>query len=129
MKKFLLPLFVICFSLTLTAQNGPRPVFTDNELYIGLTREAAVQIIAEGGAVNRQAFLNRFSDVISAEQLGTLEAPFYSAKGIDLQWVLRISIHTPEKIDELAAGFNKHAATHYAERVPILYLSYTPNDI
>ena len=129
MKKILLPLWVLCLSHTLTAQDEPRPVFTDNELYIGLTREAAVPIVAEGGAVNRQAFLNAFSEIISDEQLGTLEAPFYSAKGIDLQWVLRISIRSGDELGELAKAFDNHPATHYAERVPVLYLSYTPNDL
>ncbi len=129
MKKILLPLWVFCFSLGLMAQDESRPVFSENELYIGLTKEAAVAIVAEGGAVNRQAFLNQFSKIISDEQLGELEAPFYSAKGRDLQWVLRVSFPANDKLDQLAKAFDEHPATVYAERVPIHYLSYTPNDL
>lgn len=129
MKKILLALWVVFLSLSLSAQDETRPVFSENELYIGLTKEAAMTIIAEGGAVNRQAFLTQFSKIVSAAQVGELEAPFYSAKGRKLQWVLRVSFPAYGEMDQLAKDFDVHTATHYAERVPIFYLSYTPNDL
>lgn len=128
MKKYLLILVALFMVQALAAQEE-RPVFSENEIYIGLKAESAINIVDEAGKVNREAFLKTFAEVIQDQDLGTLEAPFFSARGIDLQWVLRISVNAPDKIESFVNGFFASEATHYAERVPIFYLSYTPNDL
>ncbi len=129
MKRILLALGMLCLALTNRAQEQERPTYTDNEIYLGLTHEAAARMVAEGGAVNREAFLREFASCIREEQLGYLEAPFYAARGYDLQWVLRFSVENVQGIDELTRLLNEHPSAIYAERVPILYLSYSPNDL
>ncbi|MDX5319441.1 MAG: S8 family serine peptidase, partial [Bacteroidota bacterium] len=128
MKKIALTLSAV-FSFTLLLAQVERPVFIENELYIGLKKEVASSIVSESGTVIREAFLQAFSEVIQPGELGNAEAPFFAAKGVDLQWVLRISVNNPERIEAFEAGFHASPLTHYAERVPILYLSYVPNDL
>ena len=129
MKRIILSLWVLCFGFELLAQEVERPVFSDNELYIGLKKEYAQTLLAEEGQLSRKAFLKAFSEVLQEEMLGDLTLPFYSAKGTDLQWVARLSITDSEEIEQIMIGLNNHDFSHYAERVPIFYLSHTPNDL
>jgi len=117
------------FGFSLIAQDIDKPLFTENELYVGLKKEIAVVLQSEEGILNRKAFLKTFSEVLEEEMLGDLELPFFSAKGTDLQWVVRLSITNPAEIEQIKIGLNNHDFTHYAERVPLFYLSHTPNDL
>lgn len=122
--------FLLVFSLVCrVSAQVERPVFTDREIYIGLRSEYAPQIVDEVGGVNTKAFLSLFSEVIQANELEKIEAPFFAAKNTDLQWVLRLSVLDAERVDSYTESFSKHMAARYAERVPVFYLSYTPNDL
>ncbi len=129
MKRFLLSLFSLIIGFGAFAQDLDRPVFSENELFVGLKKEVATQLLAEDGILNRKAFLQTFSEIIQEDDLGDLELPFYAAKGTDLQWVVRLSLKNPSRIEEVMIGMNNHDFTHYTERVPIFYLSFTPNDL
>ena len=75
MKRIILSLWVLCFGFELLAQEVERPVFSDNELYIGLKKEYAQTLLAEEGQLSRKAFLKAFSEVLQEEMLGDLTLP------------------------------------------------------
>jgi len=129
MKKYLLILGSVFSFFSASAQQNDFPIFIDNAIYVGLKEEYAQPLLAEEGQLSRKAFLAAFSEIIKDENLASLELPFYAAKGTDLQWVVRLSIHHTEGIEQLKQAFDAHAYTHYAERVPLFYLSHTPNDL
>lgn len=129
MNRIFTLVMCFCVSLITQAQSVEKPAFSENELFIGLTKDAAAQMITTDGKVKREGFLKNFSEIIDESQVSNIEAPFFSARGVDLQWVLRVEFKGVENMDKLADVFNSHMSTLYAERVPNHYLSYTPNDL
>lgn len=129
MKKFLLAALFLSLGSLLYAQSDNDPDLSPDELYIGLTPEAGRLIIDENGWVRRDVFATLFSEVLSVNESLTLQAPFFAAKGWDLQWVLRVSFQNPTDTDILIAVLSQHKAVRYAEGVPKQYLTYVPDDI
>lgn len=129
MNRLFTLVLCLCVAVMTQAQSVDKPPFSENELYIGLTKEAASQMLTVDGKVKRDGFFKHFSEVIDEMNVVSIEAPFFSARGYDLQWVLRVEFKGVENMDKLADAFDTHKSTLYAERVPNHYLSYTPNDL
>ncbi|PHR46161.1 MAG: hypothetical protein COA32_11420 [Fluviicola sp.] len=69
-----------------------------------------------------------FADVISRYGVKVFYQPFKNIKDQRLNGVLRLEINDIYKVDELIKTLNKNEQVEYAERIPLLKSTLTPND-
>lgn len=106
-----------------------RPDFVSGELYVSIKKEWFFQLIDEKGEVRTQVFNSYFPEASVLEQIKEIESPFKAAKGHDLQRVLRIHLKNDAYTHAIQFYFDGHEKTDYAERVPMHYTEYTPDDL
>jgi subtilisin family serine protease len=69
-----------------------------------------------------------FTDIISRYGVKTFYQPFKHIKDQKLNGILRLEINDIYKVDELIQSLIKNEQVEYAERIPLLKTTLTPND-
>jgi len=69
-----------------------------------------------------------FADIISKYGVKTFYQPFKNIKDQKLNGILRLEINDIYKVDELIQSLIKNDQVEYAERIPLLKSTLTPND-
>ncbi|MEX2483739.1 MAG: S8 family serine peptidase, partial [Brumimicrobium sp.] len=131
MKKLLLSLTSMFFGVMLYAQQV-NPNYLDGAIWIKVKNDVPQNGVASvnGQSQNKGYDLSKlsFSDIVERYGVSSFYQPFKNVKDRKLNGVLRLDINDIHAVDELIKLLNKNDQVEYAERVPLLKGTLTPND-
>lgn len=105
-------------------------VYYAQQLWVQLAPEKAMRIASDKKEVDLQTFLEAFDGAIP-DQYGITQVrkPFYYARKAEVSEVYEIHFSAENAEDAFADELGRMPGIGYAERIPIMRPTYTPNDI
>lgn len=125
---FLVTMLLI-FALSGSAQNAGDVYYT-SQLWVQLNPTATKSISSEGKKVAVSDMIDLIGEALSERyQLESVNKPFYFARSNELREVYQFYFNAPESELAFARELEQLSVVNYAERVPIMRPTYTPNDL
>ena len=121
--------FLILFSSGLTAQNFSADYY-DGQLWVQLDARSTKRFQHDKDKLSAAPFIELIgSDLASEFGLTSIRKPFHFALDAAIREVYQVNFSEAEKVMEFARKLEALDAVNYAERVPIMRTSLTPNDL
>ena len=132
MKKRILSICALVLSYIAIGQTV-HPDYLDGAIWVNLKSTALNYPSASlNGSVKDGAFVLPselpFKELISGHKIKVLNKPFHYIRDEKLKNILRIEIEDIYAVDDLIAALSRHPQVVYAERIPLLKKTITPND-
>ena len=132
MKRLLLPLCAAFFAFTSYSQTVHAD-YLDGAIWVNVKSSALHYQSAtlnggiQSGEIVRESELP-FKSIVAGQKISALSRPFHFAKDEKLKNIIRIELGDIYAVDKIIAELNRHPDVIYAERVPLLRKTLTPND-
>jgi subtilisin family serine protease len=132
MKKLLLGVAAILLFGSLKAQNA-HPDYLDGAMWVKLQNSPDEKLQSSVRVTDGQQKSWSMNDLTFAEELRkynvtSVQRPFMHVKDEKIQNVVRIEIEDIYELEELISKLERSPFVEYAERVPLLKSTVTPND-
>lgn len=132
MKRLLLLMCSAVLAFTSVAQTV-HPDYLDGAIWVNVKSTAIkYQSATYNGGVQNGEIVKAsdlpFKSVVEGQKITALSRPFHFAKDEKLKHIIRIEIGDIHAVGEIIAELNRHPEVVYAERVPLLRKTLTPND-
>lgn len=122
----------LSFALLLTTYSLAQtvhPDYVDGQVYIKvkkLVNPGQIKTSAHTDLAFELPFLSKFSDRYA---IGKAEQSFYFATNTNIRQVYRLTLTDPKRINKLIDELSREANVEYVEKVPLMRISLTPNDL
>ena len=131
MKNIVAVVFTIFAGLTLLTAQTMHPDYLDGAIYVKLKNNPITyQSNQLNGKINQEIRLDKlpFYSEIADQEILNISLPFQQAKTIKLQNIYRIEFEDIQQVESVLNSLNNNANVEYAERVPLLKKTLSPND-
>ena len=131
MKNIVAVVFTIFAGLTLLTAQTMHPDYLDGAIYVKLKNNPITyQSNQLNGKINQEIRLDKlpFYSEIADQEILNISIPFQQAKTIKLQNIYRIEFEDIQQVESVLNSLNNNANVEYAERVPLLKKTLSPND-
>lgn len=125
-NKLFAALICAVFSFSLQAQTV-HPDYTDGQVYVKIYNYKPLgKTTSDNVPLNQVEFINKLA---AKYGITKVRQPFYRSKSIDMRQVYKVYFSDYTKVFELIRDLQTEATVEYAERVPLMKLCLTPNDL
>jgi subtilisin family serine protease len=114
-------------TICVSGQKVNRDYF-DGEVYVKIKNEIPFTFDNTKREVNIYQKLSFLTPFIEKYRILKADAPFCFSKSETLQRIFRVYFEKAEMISQVIADLQKSGQVEYAEKIPIMRMSYTPND-
>lgn len=120
---------VILFGLGVSAQNINSDYF-DGQLWVQLKPTSTKSLQHDKDKVLSDPFIALIGSELANEfGVSSIRKPFHFAIDATIREVYQVNFSDAERVMEFAKRLEELEIVNYAERVPIMRVSYTPNDL
>lgn len=108
----------------------PDQVYYDGQIWVQFQEYIAEDLFSEEDRTDLQSFANLVGQDLMAEfGINRVRKPFHFTKHAHIREVYQLFFEESEKTDELIARLERRPDVTYAERIPIMRPTLTPNDL
>lgn len=120
---------LLTFAQIASAQNA-EDVYYSGKLWVQLNPTATKSVTSDGKKVNSETIVGLIGkDLAERYQIQSVTKPFYFARTNDIREVYQFIFSSPDSELAFARELEQLPVVNYAERVPIMRPTYTPDDL
>ena len=123
---------MMCFILLNTSVTSAQKVykdFIDGEMYVKIKKDVPFNFDSLHANVDINSKLSFLLPLVDKYKISKAQASFYFSKSDKLKRTFRIHFQKSDLVDLLIAELKRLNQIEYAEKIPIMRIDYTPNDI
>lgn len=126
MKRCLAAIFMCCTILQVMRAQSIHKEYKDGSIYVKLKNNvSAIRSANQKVNLEDAVFL---ASLRSKYGITEVEKPFFSLRTPELDRTYRVTFAAVSDVDALLAELSTDPTVEYAEKIPLDYITYTPND-